>query len=122
MAVVAGDVADLLQCQHIWGFGQLFAQAAAQLFAAWPGQVQAADHGIFGRLVGGGPAGGRRVAGLAKIGAGTWQHGPVCAMLFDSRPPLYGSSLGGYSRCTIGQLDSMNYRGNRHPPFRTCLT
>ena len=50
VAVVAGDVADLLQGQHIGGLGQLFGQAAAQLFAAGAGQVQAADQGVSGGL------------------------------------------------------------------------
>ena len=50
VAVVAGDVADLLQGQHIGGLGQLLGQAAAQLFAAGAGQVQAADQGVSGGL------------------------------------------------------------------------
>ena len=74
MAVVAGDVADLLQGQHIGGLGQLLGQAAAQLFAAGPGQVQAADQGVLRRLVVGVvlvPAAGRRETG--RVGGATAQ-------------------------------------------------
>lgn len=66
VAVVAGNVADLLQGQHIGRLGQLLGQAAAQLFAAGTGQVQAADQSVFRRLVVGVvlvPAAGRGVAG-----------------------------------------------------------
>ena len=70
MAVVAGDVADLPDRQHIGRFGQLFGQAAAQFLAAGAGQVQAAEQGVLRRFVVGVvlvPAAGRRVAGRVGV-------------------------------------------------------
>ena len=70
MAVVAGDVADLPDRQHIGRFGQLLGQAAAQLLAAGAGQLQAAEQGVLRRFVVRAvlvPAAGRRVAGRVGV-------------------------------------------------------